>query len=235
MTAEHKLPVRPTGSVLNPIDRRLSMIAHHPITRIGALAVTLACGLPCVAQNCGWSRIDHEVAYDASGAWNPNVYRGVVGALTVGEIGGALWEGAETRFGKTLWQGIDSEIASGVAATAGKYIFTRVRPAAENNPCLWFKGGSNYSFPSGEAAVSAALVAPYVIEYAHDYPAAYALLLLPLYVGAGRIKNQAHWQTDVVAGWAVGGLSGWYAHTRETPFMIELLPHGVEVGFKTRF
>ena len=36
--------------------------------------------------------------------------------------------------------------------------------------------------------------------------ATYALLaLLPLYVGAGRIKNQAHWQTDVLAGWAIGG------------------------------
>jgi undecaprenyl-diphosphatase len=79
------------------------------------------------------------------------------------------------------------------------------------------------------------LVTPYVIEYARDNPAAYALLLLPLYVGAGRIKNQAHWQTDVLAGWAVGGLSGWYAHSRETPFMIEILPHGFAVGLKTQF
>jgi membrane-associated phospholipid phosphatase len=29
------------------------------------------------------------------------------------------------------------------------------------------------------------------------------------------VKNQAHWQTDVLAGWAAGGLSGWYAHSRE--------------------
>ena len=49
--------------------------------------------------------------------------------------------------------------------------------------------------------MAAALVTPYVLEYGRDYPATYALLLLPLYVGAGRIKNQAHWQTDVVAGW----------------------------------
>ena len=58
----------------------------------------------------------------------------------------------------------------GRGATAGKYIFTRVRPSTENNPCLWFKGGSNHSFPSGEAAVSAALVTPYVIEYGGDNP-----------------------------------------------------------------
>jgi hypothetical protein len=197
----------------------------------GLLLVSSACG----AQNCGWSRLDHRVGYDASGVWNANVYRGVVEALTVAELGGAVWEGSETRFGKTLWQGIDSEIIGGVAATAGKYIFTRVRPSSGDNPCLWFRGGSNYSFPSGEASVAAALVTPYVLQYGSEYPATYALLLVPLYVGAGRIKNQAHWQTDVLAGWAVGGLSGWYAHSRDVPIMVELLPHGVAVGYRRQF
>jgi membrane-associated phospholipid phosphatase len=134
-----------------------------------------------------------------------------------------------------MWQGIDSEIIAGVSATAGKYIFTRARPSTADNPCLWFQGGSNYSFPSGEASVAAALVTPYVLEYGSEYPATYALLLLPHYVGAGRIKNQAHWQTDVLAGWAVGGLSGWYAHSRDVPIMIELLPRGVAVGLHTQF
>ena len=200
------------------------------------LAVMACCfTLPIAAQNCGWSRVDHEVGYDASGVWNPNVYRGIVGALTIAEIGGAVWEGAETRFGKTMWRGIDAEIIGGVTATAGKYIFTRARPSSANNPCLWFQGGSNHSFPSGEAAVAAALVTPYVLEYGRDNPATYALLLLPLYVGAGRIKNQAHWQTDVLAGWAVGGLSGWYAHGRDVPILIELLPHGIAIGLKKQF
>ena len=200
-----------------------------------ALFAAITSAVPCGAQNCGWSHIDHEIGYNASGLWNPNAYRGLVGALTVAQIGGALWEGSESPFGRTMWQGIDSEIVSGVAATAGKYIFTRVRPRTEDNPCLWFKGGSNYSFPSGEAAVSAALVTPYVIEYGSEHLATYALLLVPLYVGVGRLKNQAHWQTDVAAGWLVGGLSGWYAHGRDVPFTIELLPHGVAVGLKKEF
>ena len=110
-----------------------------------------------------------------------------------------------------------------------------MRPSTENNPCLWFKGDHNYSFPSGEASVAAGLVTPYVIEYAREYPLAYGLLLLPLYVGAGRVKNQAHWQTDVIAGWAVGGLSGWYAHSRDVPILIELLPHGFAVGLSKQF
>jgi membrane-associated phospholipid phosphatase len=203
--------------------------------RIVLLMVFAVVPLAAAAQDCGLSRVDHLVSYDESGMWNPNVYRGIVAALTAGQIGGAVWEGSESRFGKTMWQGIDAEIIAGVSAEAGKYIFTRTRPAQADNPCLWFQGKSNYSFPSGEASVAAALVTPYVLEYASDYPATYALLLLPLYVGAARIKNQAHWQTDVLAGWAVGGLSGWYAHSREIPIMIELLPHGFQVGYKTQF
>ncbi len=205
-----------------------------PCALLAALTLSLA-ALPEAAQSCGWSHIDHLVSYDASGVWNPSIYRNLVGGLTIAEIGGALWEGSESRFGKTLWQGIDSEIIADVSAEAGKYIFTRVRPAVQNDPCLWFQGGHNRSFPSGEAAVAASLVTPYVLEYAQDNPAAYALLLLPLYVGAARVKNQAHWQTDILAGWAVGGLSGWYAHSRDMPILIEILPHGFAIGFKTTF
>jgi membrane-associated phospholipid phosphatase len=187
------------------------------------------------AQGCGWSHIDRQISYDASGMWNPSVYRGIVGGLTIAEMGGALWEGSQSRFGRTMWQGIDSEIIGGASAQIGKYIFTRVRPSPGDNPCLWFQGGHNYSFPSGEAAVSAALVTPYVLEYGSDDPLAYALLIIPAYVGAARVKNQAHWQTDVIGGWAVGALSGWYAHSRDTPILIEILPHGFAVGLKVAF
>ena len=128
-----------------------------------------------------------------------------------------MWEGSESRFGKTMWQGIDSEIIGEVGAEAGKYIFTRARPNPQQQSLPLVPGRLQPQLPEWRGAVSAALVTPYVIEYAQDNPAAYALLLLPLYVGAGRIKNQAHWQTDVLAGWAVGGLSGWYAHSRDTP------------------
>jgi len=79
----------------------------------------------------------------------------------------------------------------------------------------------------------AALVTPYILEYASEQPAVYALALLPLYIGTARIKNQAHWQTDVLAGWTIGALSGWFAH--QHPFTIQLLPDGFAVGFKARF
>jgi undecaprenyl-diphosphatase len=74
-----------------------------------------------------------------------------------------------------------------------------------------------------------------MLEYGQDHPSVYALALVPLYVGVGRMKNHAHWQTDVLAGWAVGGLSGWYAHQRDVPISVQLLPHGVSVGFRKSF
>lgn len=191
--------------------------------------------MPATGYPFDWSVIDHKVSKDESGIWNPNVYRGLMGALSVAGLGGALWEGSESRLGKTLWQTMDAELLAAGSTTAMKYVFTRMRPSETDDPNEWFAHGSNDSFPSTEAAFSASLVTPFVLEYAGEHPAAYGLLMLPLYVGIGRIKNQAHWQSDVLAGWAIGGLSGWYAHRRETPILVQVFPNGVFVGLKTRF
>ncbi len=201
---------------------------------ISAGLVLVTC-LPSTGHTAGWSVVDRRVHQDESGIWDPHVYRGLMGVLGMVELGGALWEGPETRLGKTLWRTMDSEILAAGSSTAMKYAFTRERPAKTDDPGEWFVHGSNYSFPSAEAAFSASMVTPFVLEYAGEHPATYGLLLLPLYVGVGRVKNQAHWQTDVLAGWAIGGLSGWFAHSRETPLIVQVLPHGVVVGLKTRF
>ena len=87
-----------------------------------------------MAQDCGWSRIDHRVEYDDSGAWNPDVYRSIAWAFTVAQGGAALWEGSGSRFGRTLWQGVDAQIIASVTASIGKRVFTRVRPTDANKP-----------------------------------------------------------------------------------------------------
>jgi undecaprenyl-diphosphatase len=179
--------------------------------------------------------IDHPVNEDTSGIWNPNVYRGLMMAMTVGQIGVALWDGGESRLGNTAWRGIDSEIIGAVSSEALKRVFTRARPINGYDPNDFFAGGSNRGFPSGEAAQAASIVTPYMLEYGKDYPAVYALSIIPLYVGIGRMKAQAHWQSDVVAGWAVGGLAGWYAYERDQPLVLQLMPHGIYVGLKKSF
>jgi len=178
---------------------------------------------------------DHKVTLDTSGIWNPDVYRSLMLALTVGQVGVALYEGDSSRLGDTAWRGIDSEIIGAVSSEVLKRAFTRERPSQTNDPCLFFQGDSYQSFPSGEATEAAALVTPWILEYGHDYPAVYALTLIPLYVGAARVKNQAHWQTDVLAGWALGAASGWYSWQRDTPLLVQIMPHGIYVGLKKSF
>jgi len=82
--------------------------------------------------------------------------------------------------------------------------------------------------------LATSLVTPFVFEYASEHPYTYGLLLISLYVGVRRLRAQAHWQSDVLAGWAVGGLSGWYAHRRETPIFVEVLPSGMPERGKYR-
>jgi membrane-associated phospholipid phosphatase len=179
--------------------------------------------------------IDHPVNQDESGIWNPKVYRGLQLAMTVGQIGLALYEGGDTRLGNTAWRGIDSELITAVSTEGLKRVFRRARPINSSDPNDFFECHSNCSFPSGEAAEAASIVTPYMLEYGKDDPAVYLLSIIPLYVGIGRIKAQAHWQSDVVAGWALGGLVGWYAHERDQPLVLQLMPHGIYVGLKKTF
>jgi len=80
-----------------------------------------------------------------------------------------------------------------------------------------------------------AVITPFVFEYHEDYPAVWLLELLPIYDGIARMKSQAHWQTDVLAGWGLGTLTGWYAHSRDNPLILSVLPHGFVVGIKKSF
>jgi undecaprenyl-diphosphatase len=192
--------------------------------------------LPAAASaGCIWSRLDHLPSYSRSGAWSSNVYRGIADTAAALDVAGAVWDGADSRIGRTLWQSVDAMALSTAALQVGKFFFTRARPTEGNDPCRWFQGGAHYSFPSGEAAFSAALVMPFVLEYGREQPVTYALLLLPAYVGVGRLKNHAHWPTDILAGWAVGAGVAWWDHNRETPFFVSILPRGFMVGLRREF
>jgi undecaprenyl-diphosphatase len=189
---------------------------------------------PAAAQNCGWSRIDHEIGYSESGIWKPGVYRDLMNTMTLAEVAGALWEGSDSRLGLTLWRGIDSQLIGAAGAEAGKRIFRRERPATENNPCVWFRD-SNHSFPSAEATNAAALITPYLLEYGEDQPAVYGLVAIPAYVGVARLRNHAHWQSDILSGWGLGAASGYYAFSREAPILVSILPSGITVGLRREF
>lgn len=206
------------------------MNAKPVVPRIALLVSIML--VTCAARAGG---IDHRVTFDNSGIWNHSVELAIMDTMIVGEIGCGVWEGGESTLGKTCWQAIDSSALSGVVVAAGKYAFTRSRPSQTDNPNLWFQGKGNYSFPSGEVAAYTSIVTPFILRYGHDEPAVYALALLPLYSGVARLKEWGHWQTDVLASMALGGVTGYWAYTRESPLILSVLPHGFMVGMHTQF
>ncbi|MBY0578619.1 MAG: phosphatase PAP2 family protein [Burkholderiales bacterium] len=179
--------------------------------------------------------IDHRLAYDNSGIFKRQIQQDLLTLMVMGEIGGALWEGDETRLGKTLWQSVDSTILASASAAALKTVFTRSRPTQTNDPNQFFRGSGNYSFPSGEVAAMSAIVTPLILEYREEDPWVYALEILPVYDMVARMKVQAHWQSDVLAGFAIGTFSGYFAHSRQKSFTLQVLPGGFSVGLKKEF
>ena len=177
--------------------------------------------------------IDHRLSYDDSGIWARHDQLLLEQGVILTELGGALWLGGEDRLGKTWWESVDSSVFSAVTVLGVKYAFGRKRPSQTDNPDEWFKGGG--SFPSGEVALQASFVTPFIAEYGSEHPWVWGLEALPLYDGLARMKTWGHWQTDVLAGWGVGTLLGLYAQNRQSPFILGLMPHGIMVGLHITF
>ena len=208
--------------------------AAHGAPR-GLLLVLLLAATPVCRAG-----IDHLVPYDDSGIWKRSNQEIVKYGLIAAEVGGALWEGGETRLGRTFWTSIDSSVAAGLVAQLMKVTFSRVRPRDSGpppgDPNLWFQGHGNQSFPSGEVTAVSSIVTPFMLEYGHEYPAVYALALLPVYDAVARVKAQAHWQTDVLAGFALGTGTAWLIHrSPNSPFILQVMPHFIYVGISKSF
>ncbi|HZE44826.1 MAG TPA: phosphatase PAP2 family protein [Steroidobacteraceae bacterium] len=178
---------------------------------------------------------DHELRLDQNGIWGRQYQTGLQDAVIGLELAGSLWFGNDNELGHTFWQTIDSSAVSGIGATVLKYAFSRARPSQGNNPNQWFKGSGHQSFPSGEVTLQASFVTPFIANYGRQHPWVWALEVLPLYDSFARLKSQAHWQTDVIAGWALGTAVGYWSTTRATPLSVQLLPGGLSVGFSKRF
>lgn len=211
--------------------------SKHPARAAWFISLLLLTRIPACLAGGGPFGIDHEWTYDDSGIWKRSNQEFLEYGLIVGEVGGALWEGGDTRLGRTLWQSVDASAASGIVAFAMKYAFSRVRPNASNNDSnLWFQGHGNQSFPSGEVTEVSSIVTPFVLEYGPDHPWTYALEALPVYDGIARIKVQAHWASDVIAGYALGTTAGWLMHRNtDTPYILSVMPHGIYVGISKKF
>ena len=179
--------------------------------------------------------IDHELSLDENGIWARKYQTSLEYGVIAVEISGALWLGNDNELGHTMWQTLDSSIISGVASDILKRTVGRARPDQGNNPNAWFKGSCCESFPSGEVTLQASFVTPLIANYARENPWIWGLEVLPVYDAVARLKGQAHWQTDVIAGWALGTGVGYWTTTWKTPLTVRLLPGGLSVGLSKRF
>jgi undecaprenyl-diphosphatase len=199
------------------------------------LALLLVGAEDCAHADGGPLGIDHAWALDQSGIWARHYQTALQFSVIAVEVGGALWLGNDDRLGHTFWQTIDSSVVAGIASEALKLTFSRARPNQGNDPDKWFQGRCCESFPSGEVTLQASFVTPLIVNYRNDTPWIWALELLPLYDSIARLKSQAHWQTDVLAGWALGSAVGYWSASRKTPIFVQVLPRGVSIGLSKRF
>ncbi|HEX4153958.1 MAG TPA: phosphatase PAP2 family protein [Steroidobacteraceae bacterium] len=208
------------------------MIRHRCSIRVAAAFLLL----PAFAQAGGGPLgIDSELPLDTNGIWARKYQTGLENGVIAVEVAGALWFGNDDRLGHVFWQDIDATALSGAAAEILKYGFSRSRPYQGDNPNAWFKGHGNQSFPSGEVTLQAAFVTPLIANYYKDTPAIWALTALPVYDAVARLKSQAHWQSDVIAGGLLGAGFGYWMTRFNTPLSVQILPGGLTVGFSKRF
>ncbi len=200
----------------------------------GLLILSVLMVSPAYAGD-GFLGIDHEWQLDQHGIWAQKYQTALEYGVFATEAFGSFLLGNDDEFGHTLWQTVDSSVAASVSAEILKLSFGRARPNQGNDPNRWFKGSCCDSFPSGEVTVQASFVTPIIANYGREYPLVWSLELLPAYVAIARLKNQEHWQTDVIAGWALGSAAGYWASTRATPISVQILPRGLSVGYLKRF
>jgi membrane-associated phospholipid phosphatase len=205
------------------------------LPRIRQLLFVCCILIPLVSHAGGPFGIDHRVPYDNSGIWARHNQQVFMGATIATVIGGSLLLGDQDKLGDTFWRSLDSMAVSALIAQGGKLIFQRERPSQTDNPNEFFKGTRYQSFPSGEVTAVAGAVTPFVVAYGRDHPAAYALELLPLYDAVARVKVHGHWQSDVLAGWAIGTAVGIWAADRQSPLILGWLPGGFQIGLIHRF
>jgi membrane-associated phospholipid phosphatase len=200
-----------------------------------ATAVNVMAAVGLLVGPIAHAGFDHEWSLDQSGIWARKYQTGLEVGVIATEVVGALWLGNADELGHSFWQSIDATAISGLSAQLLKYSFGRARPGQGNDPHKWFKGGCCESFPSGEVTLQASFVTPLIANYAKQNPWIWSLEILPAYDAVARLKSQAHWQTDVIAGWLLGSAVGYWSSTRAIPLSVQVLPQGLSIGYSTRF
>ena len=176
-------------------------------------------------------QLDKKVTLDNNGFWGAHYDVPKYSVYAI--IATTMYEGTESRLGMTSWKALESGVLSQLLAEGTKTLAGRARPRDAENPDQWREGGA--SFFSGHVSGMTALITPYILEYQEDYPMVHSLWLLTAYQMVGRVKDQAHWQSDVIVGALVGFATGYFVHNREYPLSLYFDEDKVVIGLKHRF
>lgn len=219
-----------------PVSRALARPAAIAALLTTTTLALLASSPARAADTDGPFEIDKRYTYDDHGIWARKVQLGFQSALVLGAVGTALAEGSDTRLGLTAWKSVDAMLLTAAATQVAKAAFSRARPSDTPDAGKFFQGSGNRSFPSGEVSNVAAIATPFMVEYGGEHPWTIAAGVAAIgYDAAARMKTRGHWQSDVIAGAALGAGIGWAMHNRSESLTVSLLPGGAFVGLNKRF
>jgi len=122
-----------------------------------------------------------------------------------------------TRLQDAAFTSFQSGVYAMLVSGAAKGLFGRVRPHEVESPATFRPFSGHRSFPSGHTTLAFAIATPWAVYY--PGPLTYGLMGLSAGTAVARLTTEHHWFTDVVAGAALGTLTGyWLAkrHLRDT-------------------
>lgn len=123
----------------------------------------------------------------------------------------------DARLQDAAFTSFQSGVYAMLLSGAAKGLFGRVRPYEVDDPARFRPFSGHRSFPSGHTTLAFAIATPWAVYY--PGPLTYGLMGLSTVTAAARLTTEHHWFTDVVAGAAIGTLTGyWLAkrHLRDT-------------------
>lgn len=144
-------------------------------------------------------------------------------------------DGTNPRLSDTAYTAVQSGLAAGALALAGKYAVGRSRPEAGLGRTNFesFKG-SDGSFPSTHTAIAWGALTPFAREY--ELPWLYGVATM---TNLGRVIQRRHWLSDTVGGALIGyGLGNffWDSHreARRGEPRVLVGPNAVALSWETR-
>lgn len=118
----------------------------------------------------------------------------------------------DRRVQDAAFTSLEAVMAANLITNSLKLIVGRARPWQEEGAMTFEPFSGNTSFPSGHATTAFALVTPWLMYYPNLLTP--GLLVLSTGTAFSRMVTNNHWFTDVVAGSAIGFVTGYWLSRR---------------------